>query len=110
MKTGRVALASLYNSGIREQACDTRQNARIMEAGSIFGSQAFLLSKDAVAHVIRNWNRVEGKQDIRISRLAGRLGSPILYHAPSLVQHIGTTSVWGGFFHQAMDFDEDWKA
>lgn len=109
-KTGSVALASLYNPGIRERACDTRQNARIMEASSIFGSQAFLLSRDAVARVVQNWNRVEGKQDIRISRLAGRCGSPILYHAPSLVQHIGTASVWGGFFHQAMDFDKDWKA
>jgi hypothetical protein len=109
VKTRSVALASLYNPGIRERACDTRQNARIVEAGSIFGSQAFLLSRDAVAHVVRNWNWVEGKQDMRISRLAGRLGSPILYHAPSLVQHIGTASVWGGFFHQAMDFDKDWK-
>jgi hypothetical protein len=110
VKTGSVALASLYNPGIRERACDPTKNARIMEADSIFGSQAFLLSRDAVAHVVRNWNRVEGKQDIRISRLAGRRGSPILYHAPSLVQHIGTASVWGGFFHHAMDFDKDWKA
>ncbi|HEX4646701.1 MAG TPA: hypothetical protein VH598_13940, partial [Verrucomicrobiae bacterium] len=109
-KTGRVALASLYNPGIRERVCDTTLNARIMDARSIFGSQAFLMSKDAVAHVVRSWNRVGGKQDIKISRLAARLGAPILYHAPSLVQHIGAASIWGGIFHQAMDFDKDWKA
>jgi hypothetical protein len=49
-------------------------------------------------------------QDIKISRLVGRLGHPIIYHAPSLVQHTGKTSVWGGTFHRAVDFDPEWKS
>jgi hypothetical protein len=34
----------------------------------------------------------------------------VLYHAPSLVQHVGTQSVHGGSFHQAFDFDLTWRA
>ena len=77
---------------------------------SVFGSQAFLMSMSAVAYVVRNWNQVEGMQDIKISRLAGRLKYPLLYHCPSLIQHAGRASVLGGPFHQAPDFDAYWKA
>jgi len=108
LKTRTVTLASLYNPRIPHLACDIKNRARLISPTSVFGSQAFLLSRQTVEYVIRRWNRVQGMQDIRISRLAGRLKKPILYHAPSLVQHIGKTSVWGGGFHQAMDFDRDW--
>jgi len=109
VKTRAITLASLYNPRVREVGCDLRNNARIVDPYSVFGSQAFLLSKDTAAYVVRHWNKVNGGQDIRISRLAARLGDPIFYHAPSLVQHIGRRSVWGGWFHQAADFDPDWK-
>jgi hypothetical protein len=105
-----VTLASLYNPGVRDLAWDARNNARIVGPKDIFGSQAFLISKRAVDYLVRFWRRVEGGQDIKISRLAGRLGHPIYYHAPSLVQHIGTRSVWGGKFHQASDYDPEWRA
>jgi ADP-heptose:LPS heptosyltransferase len=110
VRNRKVTLASLYNPNIREAACDIRNNARIVEPNAVFGSQAFLISRDTVEYLVRHWNTVEGGQDIKISRLAGRLRNPILYHAPSLVQHIGTRSVWGGWFHQAADFDPGWKA
>jgi ADP-heptose:LPS heptosyltransferase len=110
IKARRVTIAGLYNPSLRETACDLRANARIVAPGSVFGSQAFLLSRPAVEHVVRHWHRVNGMQDIKISRLAGRLKNPILYHVPSLVQHVGTSSVWGGAFHRAMDFDPDWRA
>jgi len=110
IKAGQVTMAGLYNPSLRESACDLKQNARIIAPGSVFGSQALLLSRCAVEYVVRNWPRVQGMQDIRISRLAGRLKNPILYHVPSLVQHVGTCSVWGGRFHRAMDFDSDWRA
>jgi hypothetical protein len=45
-----------------------------------------------------------------MARLAGRLDRPLYYHVPSLVQHVGKKSVWGGFFHQAADYDPLWKA
>jgi hypothetical protein len=105
-----LTLGGLYNPGLRELACDVRANSRLMSPRSIFGSQAFLISRRAVKHIVANWNRVQGLQDIRISRLVGRLAEPVLYHAPSLVQHVGRTSIWGGPFHQAVDFDRLWKA
>ena len=77
---------------------------------SIFGSQAFLLSLPAARHIVRHWSKIDGMQDIRISRLAGQLGQPLFYHAPSLVQHVGVTSIWGGAFHQAVDYDASWKS
>jgi hypothetical protein len=108
--TGMAVLASLYNPSIREVAFDFPNRARIVPPGRVFGSQAFLLSRATVEYVVRHWRSVKGMSDIKISRLAGRLKAPILYHAPSLVEHIGTQSVWGGGFHQAMDFDPDWRA
>ncbi len=110
LKAGKVTLASLYNPRIREMACDLKSNARIIAPHSVFGSQAFLISKEATKHIVRHWKTVEGMQDIKISRLAGRLKKLVFYHAPSLVQHLGISSSWGGRFHQAMDFDRDWRA
>jgi len=110
LRDRRLGLGGLYNPGLRELACDAATHSRIISASCIFGSQAFLLSRKTLRYILKNWNRVKGMQDIRISRLAGRLGVPILYHAPSLVQHVGKESVSGGWFHQAGDFDPDWKA
>lgn len=105
-----VTLAGLYNPRLRELACDVPNNCRIVAPHSVFGSQALLISRPAVEYIVRNWRRIQGMQDIKISRLAGRLGRPILYHAPSLVQHLSLPSTWGGPSHQAMDFDPDWRA
>ena len=110
MKSETLGLASLYNPGLRELACDIRNHARIVAPKSVFGSQAFLISRNTVEYVVRHWNEVQGMQDIKISRLAGRLKTPIFYHAPSLVQHTGAQSVWGAKFHQAADFDPTWRA
>jgi ADP-heptose:LPS heptosyltransferase len=107
---GELTLAGLYNPGLRESAYDLQNRAVVVQPGSVFGSQAFLMSRHTVEFVVRHWNRVGGMQDIKISRLAGRLRHPILYHCPSLIQHVGRESVWGGSFHQALDFDAYWKA
>ncbi|HWX20675.1 MAG TPA: glycosyltransferase family 9 protein [Candidatus Binatia bacterium] len=109
LNTRQITLAGLYNPQLRELACDVRNQARLIDPKSIFGSQAFLLSRETAKHVIRHWKQVPGKQDIKISRLAGRLGGPVLYHAPSLVEHTGRDSVWGGRFHRAIDFDRSWR-
>jgi ADP-heptose:LPS heptosyltransferase len=105
-----VTLASLYNPGLREIACDKKRRARIVAPDSVFGSQAFLISNKALKHILAHWRRVSGMQDIKISRLAGRLGAPILYHAPSLVQHVGKVSTSAGPFHEARDFALAWRA
>ena len=110
LRDRRLTLASLYNPGLREAACDVHQHALVVEPHHVYGSQAFLISRQTVKHLVAHWDSVEGMQDIRMSRLAGRLRRPIYYHAPSLVQHVGRKSVWGGTFHQATDFDPDWRA
>jgi ADP-heptose:LPS heptosyltransferase len=110
IKRGAVTLASLYNPRLQQKALDVKTNARIVDPDLAYGSQAFLLSKESVEYVVRRWDDVPGLQDMRIFRLVGRLGRPVYYHVPSLVQHIGASSTWGGGFHQAFDFDPVWKA
>jgi ADP-heptose:LPS heptosyltransferase len=102
--------ASLYNPGMPIVASSYRQNFSLGSTGNCFGSQAFVIAREALKYVIDRWTKVEGMQDIRISRLAGHLQPQMFYHAPSLVQHVGKESVWGGGFHQARDFDPIWKA
>src|SRR6185503_14676484 len=97
VRTRTVTLAGLYNPNLRELACDIKHDARIVSPTAVFGSQAFLISKETAIYIVRHWHRVDGGQDIKMSRLAGRLNRPIYYHAPSLVQHIGVKSIWGGF-------------
>ena len=106
----QVTLASLYNPFLGELAVDIRNRAVVIDARTVFGSQAFLLSRQTAAYVAAHWKQVEGMQDLRMARLAGRLGRPILYHAPSLVQHLGKRSLWGGSFHYSADFDGRWRA
>jgi hypothetical protein len=110
LRERRLTLGGLYNPGLREAACDVRQHALVVEPHHVYGSQAFVISRQTVKYLVAHWDRMGGMQDIRMSRLAGRLRRPIYYHAPSLVQHVGRTSVWGGTFHQAADFDPDWRA
>jgi ADP-heptose:LPS heptosyltransferase len=110
IRRGAATLASLYNPRLPEKGWDVKRNARIVDPKHAYGSQAFLLSKETVEYVVRRWDEVPGLQDKRIILLAERLGKPVFYHAPSLVQHIGASSTWGGGFHQAFDFDPAWKA
>lgn len=109
LQNREVTLAGLYNPGLPELACDHRDRCWIIAPTAVFGSQAFLISRKTAKYLIEHWNEIEGKQDLKMSRLAGRLGPPLLYHCPSLVQHVGRDSVWGGFFHKAADFDREWR-
>src|SRR2546422_863493 len=69
VKAKRITLASLYNPKVRELACDLRSHARIVAPKAVFGSQAFLISRDTLEYVLRRWHEVAGMQDIKISRL-----------------------------------------
>ncbi|MBU6401529.1 MAG: hypothetical protein KGS61_14525, partial [Verrucomicrobia bacterium] len=110
LRDGQLTLASLYNPYVGELAVDVPNCAVVIDAASVFGSQAFVLSRKAARYIADHWAEIEGMQDIKMSRLAGRLKRPIFYHAPSLVQHVGRRSLWGGRFHRSFDFDPDWKA
>jgi ADP-heptose:LPS heptosyltransferase len=110
LKSGAVTLAGLYNPGIKALACDVKNRFFVADPRAVFGGQAFLLSAATVNFLLERWGEEAGPPDLRLPRLAARLGRPLFYHAPSLVQHVGRQSTWGGAFNQAADFDPDWKA
>ncbi len=60
-------------------------------------------------YVLEQWDEIPGHWDRRDCR-PGRAAGSDLRHSHSLVQHLGAKSLWGGEFHQALDFDPTWKA
>ncbi|HKD08946.1 MAG TPA: hypothetical protein VKB79_23790 [Bryobacteraceae bacterium] len=100
--------ASLYNPGVGLLTKSPQRSFCVANPNGVFGSQAFLMSSGAARYITEHWWDVIGMQDIKMSRLAARL-CPIYYHSPSLVQHIGVVSAWGGNYHCARDFDESWS-
>jgi ADP-heptose:LPS heptosyltransferase len=109
LQRGDVTLGSLYNPKLPAIDAQPEKHCAVMSPAIIFGSQAFILSRETLEHVVAHWDEIEGLQDIKMSRLASQLGKPLLYHMPSLVQHVGRESVWGGWYHRAADFDPCWK-
>ena len=108
---GVLDMGSLYNPNIHMIETDDVENWTIADPGSVYGSQAYVLSRRAVDYVTQRWAEVLAMQDIKISRLVAQMGSPIYYHYPSLVQHTGTVSAWGtNYFHTARDFKADWRS
>jgi hypothetical protein len=107
---GKLTLAGLYNQDLGVVAYDAKANFVLVEPESVFGSQAFLISRDTVEYFVDHWHDVEAPLDIRLSRLAGYFGGYLYYHTPSLIQHVGKKSVWGGRFCDAIDYDPLWKA
>lgn len=101
--------ASLYDPTIRRLDGQEGEAFFVADPDAVYGSQAFLFSRATAAYMVEHWHEVEGMQDIKMSRLASRLG-PIHYHDPSLVQHVGVVSSWGGPYHAASNFDPAWRA
>lgn len=99
---------SIYNPSVQPRWTNTDAAYFVAEPDSVYGSQAFLLSLATAEHIVEHWLEVIGLQDIKMSRLAAQV-SPIYYHVPSLVQHVGSTT-WGGANHSALDFQPEWKA
>jgi len=110
LQSGAVTLAGIYNPGVAPLACDVRNHVFVANPDAVYGSQAFLISAGTVAELLEHWTEVAGPPDLRMPRLVARRNHPLFYHAPSLVQHIGRDSTWGGSFNQAADFDPDWRA
>ena len=110
LQAGAATLAGLHNQQARDMACDVRNNVRIVDPNSLFGSHAFLISGDAVKYIVKYWNYLGWASDIRIPRLAGRLRRPIFYHAPSLVRNAVFADSSEEKLAAAKDFDPDWAA
>jgi predicted O-methyltransferase YrrM len=103
----RLDFGSLYNPNVRNQL--QGEDCFIADPSACYGSQAYLLSRAAVALILRDWLTVAGMQDIKTTRILARASIPLFYHQPSLVQHVGVQSVWGGGYHSTPDFSPDWK-
>jgi hypothetical protein len=97
-------MASLYNPNIRQRVVCETEHWFEAEPTAIYGSQAYLFTRQAATLVTERWDEIAGMQDIKMSRLAALLGL-IYYHTPSLVQHVGRESAWGGKFHWTQDFN-----
>ncbi|MDX1952588.1 MAG: glycosyltransferase family 9 protein [Verrucomicrobiota bacterium] len=105
----RPDFITLYNPTLKDLAWDAPNYAAVLDPSRVYGSQALLLSRRLVEYSLLNWDSVIGMQDMKLRSFAERLGKPLYRSCPSLVQHIGTKSAWGGRFHQASDFSGDWK-
>ncbi len=101
-------LASLYNPGVRALDRDQELSFFVADPNCVYGSQAFVMSAATGRYIVEHWESHIGMQDIKMSRLAAQV-TPIYYHSPSLVQHIGVESAWGGPYHRTLDFQQDWK-
>lgn len=99
---------SLYDPGIPELQMYEDKHYFVAHPNRIYGSQCFVLSRAVAEYIVAHWWEQEGMQDIKMSRLAARL-CPVHYHHPSLVQHVGYQSAWGGPFHDSKSFDWEFK-
>jgi hypothetical protein len=99
---------SLYNPGVRVIERNDQEAFLVVDPNTVYGSQAFVLSRATVQHILAHWDSIQGMPDIRMPRIAAQVGL-IYYHTPSLVQHVGQTSTWGGQHHQTDDFMPDWR-
>jgi hypothetical protein len=104
----RPFFGSLYNAQRPYLLRNAAQCFFVMDPSAFWGSQALLLSRVTVGYLLRFWDP-EAAADVLTSRLAARIG-PLYQHLPSLVQHTGAVSTWGGIQHAAPDFDPDFRA
>lgn len=101
--------ASLYNPGFPVVHTVREGRFRVLDENACWGAQALLVSRALARYFLDHWSEGDGPPDLRMPRLAGRF-VPIYCHHPSLVQHVGRVSTWGGRAHEAVDFERDWIA
>jgi hypothetical protein len=104
---------SIYNASNRPAFWRPERKAYfVAHPQQVWGAQAVLVSRRMADYFLEHWSEETGAADLRMPRLGSRL-APVYFHAPSLVQHVGGASgasTWGGPFHQAEDFDREWRA
>ena len=105
---GEPFFATLYNPGVlpARSLTDTAAYA-VANPEAVYGAQAFLMSVATARFILEQWD--DGMHDLMWPRLAAQR-SPVFYHRPSLIQHRGVPSTWGGVQHHARDYSPDWKA
>lgn len=110
LSQGQHFFASMCNLGVAFPKSFPDRAYREADPHVAFGSQALLISKATARYFVTCWGVEPGPfADIKLLRLAARVG-PVLYYLPSLVQHVGVPSLWGGPFRDSPDFDKNWKS
>ena len=107
----KLFFGSLYDPNVREIRMVEAEHYFIADPEAVYGSQAFVMSRAMAEHFVAHWHSIPGMQDIKMSRLAAQLVS-IVYHLPSLVQHVDVQSTWttDNRFHDTKYFDRNFKA
>ena len=101
--------ASLYNPNVAPLPGEVHGPTWfVADPATSYGAQAYLVARPTVAYVLAHWDEGPGYHDIRMTRLAARV-TPLVYHRPSLVQHLAVRSTIGGVPHEAADFDAGWR-
>jgi hypothetical protein len=109
-RRGEHFFASLFNPGVKFSGEVADANYARAQPETVYGSQALILSRETAHFLATCWGMIPVEHaDLKVMRLAGMI-CPILYHVPSLVQHVGRPSLWGGPFLTAEDFDPEWRA
>ena len=89
---------------------DEGERYAVAVPNGVWGSQALLVSRGMVAHLVQHWDEVPARHhDVRMPRLAAQV-CPLYFHLPSLVQHRDVASTWGNDRHGSDDFDINWRA
>ena len=102
--------ASLFNAGVTFNKFFPALAYGEADPKSVLGSQALLLTNATARYMVTYWGiEAAVHTDVKLRSLSARV-CPLLYHVPSLVQHIGRESTWGGLFRCSSDFQLDWKA
>ena len=112
LRSGSIRLASLYNPGVQEVACDLANQARWVDPAAVPDSplSAFLVARETVGQGAKCWPRMTGPVGRRLVKLSRLAKGFVPYHAPSLVRPLAGTKEAAGSFGAAVDFRPDWRA
>ncbi|QJX00106.1 alpha-mannosyltransferase [Frigoriglobus tundricola] len=105
---------SLFNPSLRVAGTNPSElwGARscVCARGHFFGAQAIVVSRGAVVEALREWDATPGPYDLRLAAIVERHAPGVVIHSPSLVQHVGARSTWGGEPIRATNFDPFFRA
>jgi hypothetical protein len=90
---------SLYNPQRNYLFRDDAEHFQVCEPEGFWGSQAVLLSRVLVRYVLAAWEPTVAA-DVLLARTAARV-TALYQHTPSLAQHTGFHSTWGGIQRRA---------
>jgi hypothetical protein len=106
LRDGRLcAFGSFFNPGV--PVLTQADGWFLADPAGVLGSQALVIARDFAQAVLDAWATLDGFPVMKMAALAARQSLPIYYHRPSLVEHLGTLSAWGGYLRRAVDFEQD---